>query len=145
MARTRRIKVDGDMHYHVMSRTNDRRYLFESGAVRDELADALRRAAAFCGVALKAYAVMGNHFHAVVKVAKPMGPVGADELLRRVGVLRGEVAMRGLSPGGRPGGRRILAGCRVFGKRANRQIRSSQSWVSFIMANCAPCTWHCPN
>ena len=46
MARTRRIKVEGDMHYHVMSRTNDRRYLFESGAVRDELADALRRAAA---------------------------------------------------------------------------------------------------
>ena len=25
MARTRRIKVEGDMHYHVMSRTNDRR------------------------------------------------------------------------------------------------------------------------
>ena len=97
MARTRRIKVEGDMHYHVMSRTNDRRYLFESGAVRDELADALRRAAAFCGVALKAYAVMGNHFHAVVKVTKPMGPVGADELLRRVGVLRGEVAMRRLA------------------------------------------------
>lgn len=31
MARTRRIKKDSDAHYHLMSRTNDRRFLFESG------------------------------------------------------------------------------------------------------------------
>ena len=97
MARTRRIKTDGDAHYHLMSRTNDRRFLFEKGAVKTELVNALRRAAEFCGIALKAYAAMSNHFHVVAKVTKPDEPVGADELLRRVGVLKGEKAMRKLA------------------------------------------------
>ena len=96
MARTRRIKKDSDAHYHLMSRTNDRRFLFESGEVKTELVSALRRAAEFCGVELKAYAAMDNHFHVVVKVVKPDGPVGADELLRRVGVLKGEKAKHAL-------------------------------------------------
>ena len=90
MARTNRIKADGDAHYHVMSRTNGKRMLFERGKVKTALVDALRRAAAFSGVELKAYAAMGNHFHAVVKVVKPDAPVGAEELLRRVGALKGE-------------------------------------------------------
>ena len=90
MARTNRIKSDGDAHYHVMSRTNGKRMLFERGEVKAELVDALRRAAAFSGVELEAYAAMGNHFHAVVKVVKPDAPVDAEELLRRVGALKGE-------------------------------------------------------
>ena len=94
MARTNRIKSDGDAHYHVMSRTNGRRMLFERGKVKAELVDALRRAAAFSGVELKAYAAMGNHFHAVVKVVKPDAPVDAEELLRRVGALKGGREMR---------------------------------------------------
>jgi len=97
MARPRRIKKDTDAHYHLMSRTNDRRFLFERGAVRTELVAALRRAADFCGVELKAYVAMSNHFHVVVKVARPEEPVGADELLRRVGALKGERAMRELA------------------------------------------------
>ncbi len=97
MARTNRIKVDGDAHYHVMSRTNGKRMLFEQGNTKTALVDALRRAAAFSGVELKAYAAMDNHFHAVVKVVKPDAPVGADELLRRVGVLKGERAKAALA------------------------------------------------
>ena len=96
MARTSRIKKDSDAHYHLMSRTNDRRFLFEKGEVKSELVSALRRAAEFCGIELKAYAAMDNHFHVVVKVTKPDEPVGADELLRRVGVLKGEKAMQAL-------------------------------------------------
>ena len=92
MARTNRIKVDCDAHYHVMSRTCNKLFLFERGRTKTALVDALRRAAAFSGVELKAYAVMGNHFHAVVKVTKPDEPIEADELLRRVGVLKGERA-----------------------------------------------------
>ena len=68
MARTRRIKKDSDAHYHLMSRTNDRRFLFESGEVKSELVSALRRAAEFCGVEIKAYAAMDNHFNVVVKI-----------------------------------------------------------------------------
>ena len=90
MARSNRIKADGDAHYHVMSRTNGKRMLFEHGKVKTELVDALRRAAAFSGVELKAYVAMGNHFHAVVKVVKPDVPVDAEVLLQRVGALKGE-------------------------------------------------------
>ena len=46
MARPRRIKKDTDAHYHLMSRTNDRRFLFEKGELKTELVAALRRAAA---------------------------------------------------------------------------------------------------
>jgi len=92
MARTRRIKRDGDAYYHLMSRTNDRRFLFEKGSVKTELVSTLRRCAAFCGIEINAYVAMSNHFHIVVKVMKPEKPVGTDELLRRVGILKGEKA-----------------------------------------------------
>ncbi len=97
MARTNRIKVDGDAHYHVVSRTSNKLFLFERGGTKAALVDALRRAAAFSGVELKAFAAMDNHFHAVVKVVKPDEPVGTDELLRRVGVLKGERAKTALA------------------------------------------------
>ena len=79
MARTERVKkkCDGTAYYHLMSRTNDRRFLFEKGELKTELVAALRRAAEFCGIELKAYAAMDNHFHVVVTVEKPAGPIGA--------------------------------------------------------------------
>ena len=94
MARPQRIKKNSDAHYHLMSRTNNKRFLFREGKLKTELVSALRRAAEFCGVYLKTYTAMDNHFHVVVKVIKPDAPVGATELLRRVGVLKGERAMR---------------------------------------------------
>lgn len=97
MARTRRIKADRDAHYHLMSRTNDKRFLFEKGAVKSKLVAELQRVAEFCGVKLKAYTAMSNHFHVVVKVVKPEKPIETDELLRRVGVLKGEKEMNRLS------------------------------------------------
>ena len=53
-----------------MSRANNRQFLFESAKVKDALVAALLRAAAFSGVEVEAYAVMDNHFHAVVKVTR---------------------------------------------------------------------------
>ena len=47
-----------DAHYHLMSRTNDRRFLFEKEAVKTDLVAALRRAAEFCGIGLTA--IEGN-------------------------------------------------------------------------------------
>ena len=93
MARPLRIKKDSDAHYHLMSRTNNKRFLFRDGELKTELVSALRRTAEFCGVHIKAYTAMDNHFHIVVKVTKPEEPVCASELLRRVGVLKGERVM----------------------------------------------------
>ena len=59
MARPARIKKsnNGTARYHLMSRTNDRRFLFEKGGIKTKLVDALKRAAAFVipadGVELK--------------------------------------------------------------------------------------------
>ena len=67
MARTRRIKSEavGTAYYHLMSRTNDKRFLFDRGRVKTQLVDALKRAAAFSGVEIDAYVAMDNHFHVV--------------------------------------------------------------------------------
>ena len=94
MARTARVKKtnNGTSHYHLMSRTNDKRFLFEKGRVKTQLVDALRRSAEFSGIELEAYTAMGNHFHVVCKVVRENEPVPEDELIRRVGVLKGERA-----------------------------------------------------
>ena len=85
MARTARIKKsnNGTARYHLMSRTNDRRFLFEKGRVKTQLVDALKRAAAFSGVELEAYVAMDNHFHIVCKVVRGGDALPEGELLRR--------------------------------------------------------------
>ena len=52
MARTARVKENaaGTAHYHLMSRANDKRFLFEKGRVKDSLVDALKRAAESSGI-----------------------------------------------------------------------------------------------
>ena len=83
MARSKRIKetAAGVAFYHVTSRANNRQFLFSSPKTKDALVDALRRAAAFSGVLIEAYAIMDNHVHAIVGVTRPecsisaMGPV----------------------------------------------------------------------
>ena len=99
MARTARIKKTdtGTSHYHLMSRANDRRFLFEKGRVKTQLVDALKRAAAFSGIDIDAYSAMDNHFHVVCKVVRPEEPVPEDELVRRVAALKGERAAEELS------------------------------------------------
>ena len=99
MARTARVKLSGAgvADYHLMSRTNDRRFLFEKAATKTMLVDALRRAAEFCGVRILAHVAMSNHFHVVVRVTRTDAPVPEEELVRRVGVLKGE-RMAGTGP-----------------------------------------------
>ena len=111
MARSKRIKemAAGVAYYHVISRTNNKVFLFDSAATKDALVDALVRSAAFSGVEIEAYAVMSNHIHAVVKVTRPecdasqLGSVPSwteaipeAELLRRVEILKGEKARQEL-------------------------------------------------
>ena len=77
MARTKRIKstAAGTAYYHLLSRTKDKRFLFEKGRVKPQIVDALKRAAAFSGVEIDVYAAMDNHFHVVCKVVRPEEPV----------------------------------------------------------------------
>ena len=77
MARSKRIKetAAGVAYYHVISRTNNKVFLFDSPKTKDALVDALVRSAAFSGVDIEAYAIMSNHVHAVVKVTRPVGSV----------------------------------------------------------------------
>ena len=99
MARNARIKKNGSgvAYYHLMSRTNDRKFLFDRGGVKTQLVDALKKAAAFSGVEIDAYAAMDNHFHVVCKVVRPDEPVPEPELLRRVAALKGERAANDLA------------------------------------------------
>ena len=99
MARTARVKLSGTgvADYHLMSRTNDRRFLFAKGETKTQLVDAMRRAAEFCGVRLRAYTALDNHFHVVVCVMRTDEPVPEAELIRRVGVLKGEKAAQSLA------------------------------------------------
>ena len=99
MARTSRVKKteNGTAHYHLMSRANDRRFLFDKGCVKDLLIDALKRAAEFSGIGLEAYAGMGNHFHVVCKVVRTDEKVPEEELVRRVGVMKGAKAAERLA------------------------------------------------
>ena len=99
MARTARVKLSGTgvADYHLMSRTNNKAFLFEKGGVRTRLVDAMKRAAEFCGIRLRAYTAMCNHFHVVVRVTRTDAPVPEAEVVRRVGVLKGERAARQLA------------------------------------------------
>lgn len=77
MARTARVKRNGKgiTHYHLMSRANDRRFLFDGAKVKDKIVDSLRRAAEFSGVRPRAYTTLDNHFHIVVTVDRTGGSV----------------------------------------------------------------------
>ena len=116
MARSKRIKemAAGVAYYHVISRTNNKVFLFDSPKTKDALVNALVRSAAFSGVEIEAYAIMSNHIHAVVKVTRPEGTDPNDiasaagsaprwaeaipvaELLLRVEALKGEEARQEL-------------------------------------------------
>ena len=74
--------------YHVTSRCANREFFLRG---REDFALALlRRAAAFSGVELLDFALMGNHFHLLVRVP-PRKPVPDDELERRIRALYGEL------------------------------------------------------
>ncbi len=94
MARTARLKKTGTgtARYHLMSRTNDKRFLFAKGEIKAKLVEALKRSAAFSGIALNAYTAMDNHFHIVCTVNIPEGPVPEETLLKRLEILKGKEA-----------------------------------------------------
>lgn len=67
--------------YHVTSRTACGQFLFDDEA-KGRFLQFLRKQAAFCGVEVLAYCVMGNHFHLLVAVPEKRA-ISDRELLRR--------------------------------------------------------------
>ena len=97
MARTRRIKLAGrDAIYHIMSRTAGRQMLLADAGVKRDMLRALERSAEFSGVEVLGFALMDNHFHLVVRIPSPEGPVPEEEVLRRYAVLVGKEKAGGL-------------------------------------------------
>jgi len=84
--RRRRIRVSGrDAVYHCMTRTVNGEILF-GDREKEVLRKMLWRIADFSGVEILTYALMGNHFHVLVRVPSE-GVPGDGELVRRYGVL----------------------------------------------------------
>ena len=94
MARTPRIKSSGEgtAYYHIISRCSNRQFLFRKDAAKDRLMDLAKRVAEFSGVKLLALTVMDNHFHILCSVTQSNEPVSQEEIIRRIGVLKGESA-----------------------------------------------------
>ena len=82
-----RLKAEGVGCYHVVSRIVDRNFRLDD-AEKEIFRGMMRRAEAFCGVRVLAYAVMSNHFHLLVEVPEPV-EVDETELIRRMTVLYG--------------------------------------------------------
>jgi len=86
--RGRHLVLGENAVYHVMSRTTCKQHLF--GDIEKEMfVRQMRRQAAFCGVEVLAYCVMGNHFHLLVEVPEKRALTDV-ELLRRYRVLYGK-------------------------------------------------------
>ena len=98
MARTPRIKSSGEgtAYYHLISRCSNKQFLFRKVASKDRLMDLAKRAAEFSGVKLLALTVMDNHFHILCSVTQSNEPVSQEEIIRRVGVLKGDAAAQEL-------------------------------------------------
>jgi len=86
--RQRRTKVDSESRqacYHCMTRTVNGERLF-GDREKEVLRKMLWQVADFSGVEVLTYALMGNHFHVLVRVPQ-QGKVSDRELLRRWRVL----------------------------------------------------------
>lgn len=82
-----RAKMEGEGVYHVISRIGGRRFLMDDAEKRRFLG-MIRRVAEFSGVQVYTHAMMGNHFHLLVRVPERRD-VGDAELLRRMRALYG--------------------------------------------------------
>ena len=98
MARTARIKSSGEgtAYYHLISRCSNKQFLFRKAASKDRLMDLAKRAAEFSGVKLLALTIMDNHFHILCSVTQSNEPIPQDEIIRRVGILKGDAAAQEL-------------------------------------------------
>jgi putative transposase len=89
--------------FHVISRTCGGAVFFDE-TEKEALLRVMKRLAAFCGVKLLTYCIMGNHFHALVRIPKREvwlaerfgGADGEEKLLRHLRLLYSKAFVQAL-------------------------------------------------
>ncbi len=77
--------------YHCVSRVVDRRKVFERPE-KEQFVKFMRLYEKFCGIHVRSYCVMGNHFHVLVEVpTRPEDTMSDEELLERLGLIYSEL------------------------------------------------------
>ena len=94
-----RIKPDIHSFYHCISRVVEGRFIFaicegRSGEAEKFIA-LMRRLEAFCGVHVREYVIMANHFHLLCEVPEPR-PLSQSEVLERIQAGYGSQRVRAL-------------------------------------------------
>ena len=89
MARTLRIKPDKDTRYHLMSRINNKMFLFKQASIKRDIVKTLKKVAYFSGIEINAYCIMDDHFHIVCTVRRMDKKLSEEEILKRIAVLKG--------------------------------------------------------
>lgn len=83
--RMARIKADGAGYYHCMSRIIEKRHVL-GNLEKERFRKTMRDLEGFCCLQILTYAVMGNHFHILVRVP-PRRELSDSELIYRLGLL----------------------------------------------------------
>ncbi len=83
--RKSRIKAEGAAYYHCMSRVIEKRHIF-GDVEKERFVKLMRRLAGFCGMEIITFAVMGNHFHILLKEPDNQ-EVSDHELIRRLAMI----------------------------------------------------------
>ena len=77
--------------YHCISRVVDRQYVLKRPE-KEQFVKYMRLYERFCGVRIRSYSVMCNHFHLMVEVpSRPEEPMSDEELFRRLGMIYSEL------------------------------------------------------
>ena len=91
MARTRRIKVEGEAYYHVTSRITGKQFLLKSPKVKALMLAALEQSAKFSGVDIGGFCIMDDHFHILLHIPDfNAGTLPDEKLLERIEILSGK-------------------------------------------------------
>lgn len=77
--------------YHCISRVVDRQFVLKKPE-KEQFVKYMRLYERFCGVRIRSYSVMCNHFHLMVEVpSRPAEPMSDEELLRRLKMIYSEL------------------------------------------------------
>ena len=92
--RRARIKAEGAGYYHVMSRAIEGRFIFGQPE-KERFHRLMRKLEGFCGLRIVTYSILSSHWHILLEVPQRQ-EVSDTELIRRVEIMYGALAARGL-------------------------------------------------